>query len=582
MAVNIVLTAILRANIAQFVNGMSRAGSALGGLQNAAKSLNALLDATLWYKILEVILQIESAIQGVVVHIIDTASKWQGLQVSMAAVLLATNKITDASGKQLTYAEQFNRAIIISKDLMNKLRMDAVLSVGTTEDLTNAYIGLGNAVSATTRKGENGIEKTRKMANAMVATSYVLGPSVMKGGINQVIRETNALLTGKNDRINTLARTLGLTDGLGKKAYDAAKKEGRLYDFLMAKLKPYIQAQEILSHTLEGLKNTLKDMLQYAEQMISEFDFKRINSALQEFTNYFVTRLPDGTAKASKKFEFLLRQLGVIFDEIMIPVLNLQKSLMKLFTENTQGVTSYLSTIGQLNALFINLTNTMILLLRPFFRLFGMGSISLVDSLYAILVLLNGALQTLNSWIDKIDNAIGPMLDGAYAQLQKIHDMYQKMAGAFGVSTNLQEEDNKKKKEAEILAQTQVESIGGLTDALNENNKKVKDNTQHWRNWISTMRSAFSTRFPSAAKSFLTTFGAGGALNPTRGGIGATDVNINLRNADGSTMSIPAQMTPQQLAQAHQNARTFSGSLNKMTKGKTLNPISRNGPAFQN
>lgn len=582
MAVNIILQAILRANVSQFINGLNQAKSALQGMQGLAGLLSKAFDVYFLQQFLNLAMQLKDVLAGVIMDLLETAGKWQQMTIGMAAVVLASNKITDSTGKQLSYAEQFNRAIIVSKDLMQKLRIDAALNIGTTDDLASAYIGLANAVSTTTKKGEDGIQKTRSLANALIATSYILGPAVLKGGKDQAIRETNELLEGRLTKINTLARTLGLTTASGKDAYKEAFAAGKVYDFLMGKLSAYSAAQKQLAYGYEGLMSTLKDLLDLVKQTTAEFGFERVNNALKELVDQIVIRLPDGTAKISDAFKNFFNLLAPIFDELMIPLIDLTKTFIQIIVENKEVIVSFLRLTIQLLSLLLESFNSILQLIRPGLSLILSLLSMIMDSISLIVGGINGLLRSVSEFYNQIMERIKPALEALNNFLtEKFQPTVQWFLSKMGLSTNLQEEDNKKKKDAATLAKTHVEALGGLNEALDSQNQKLKDNTQHWKNWISTLKAAYSSRFPAAAQSFMTMFGHGGTLSPTSASAGSIPVNINLNGPHGN-MSIPAQMTPQALAQAHQTGRQFSGSLNKMTKSTTLNPVLRNGAVYQN
>lgn len=582
MAVNIVLTAILRANVSQFLSGLMQAGKGLQGMQVLAQGLSKAFDVFMLKLFIDLVMQLKDALAGIISDLLETAGKWQQMTIGMSAVILATNKITDATGKQLSYADQFNRSLLISKDLMQKMRIDAALNVGTTQELAAVFTGLANAVSTTAKAGENGIEKTRKLANALVATSYVLGPMVLKGGVDQAVRETNELLEGRLTKINTLARALGLTTGAGKKAYQEAYKAGTVYDFIMGKLKAYSTAQDALSKSYEGLTSTLKDMFDVVKQQTAEFGFNRVNAALLEFTNLIVERLPDGTAKISSAFTEFTSKLGPLFDELMIPLLDLARTLIGIVLDNKDAIISFVRLLINLLAVMIELLNLILTVLRPILDVVISILQFVTDGLNVLIALVRNLVRSIQEAVQWIVNALQPALEGLKKFLnEELQPAVQWFMSKLGQSTDLQEENRKKQEEAAETANTHAEAIGNTNKELDESNKKVKDNTQHWKNWISTLKAAYSNRFTAAAKSFLTMFGSGGTLSPTAGGAGAVPVNINLNGPNG-TVSIPAQMTPQQLAQAHRNGRQFSGSLNRMSRGVTMNPAMRNGPLFQN
>lgn len=582
MAVNIILSAILRANISQFLSGMMQATQGMNGVQQAAQAISKAFDAVLLTKFLQLLMQLKDALAGIISDLLETASKWQQMSIGMAAVVIGANKITDTTGKTLSYTDQFNRALLISSDLMQKMRIDAALNIGTTEELASTYTGLSMAVATTAKAGEDAIDKTRKLANAMIATAHVLGPMVLKGGVDQAVRETNELLEGRLTKINTLARALGLTTGEGKKAYQEAYKAGQVFDFIMEKLQPFSTASNALSRSFSGLTDTLKDTFDLIKQSAAQFGFNRVTAALQEFVDLIVVRLPDGTAHLSDMFTEFTDKLGPLFDELMIPLIDLTKTLFSIIGDNKDFVISFLRLCIQLIGLTVEILNSALTSLRPLLQFILSIIQYITDGLNVLVALVRNLVRTMQEVAEAIYQKVKPALEWVQKFLnEELQPAVQWFMSKLGLSTDLQEENNKKQKDAAILANTHAEAIGNQNKELDESNKKVKDNTQHWKNWIATLKAAYANRFPSAAKSFLTMFGSGGTLNPIASQTGSTNVNINLSGPNGD-VTIPATMTPQQLAQAHRNGKQFSGTLNRMTRGITLNPATRNGPAFQN
>ena len=582
MAVNIVLTAILRASVNQFLGGIAQATSSLKGMQSVGQALSKAFDIFMLKQFLNVLMDVKDTISGMIADLLETAAKWQQMNIGMAAVIASSNKITDSTGRTLSVADSYNRALVLSSDLMKKLRLDAALNVGTTEELASTFVGLTSAVSNTSKAGENAIEKTRKLSNSIVAASYIMGPMVLKGGVDQAVRETNELLQGRLTIINTFARALGITTHEGKKAFEEAKKTGTIYQFLEDRLKSYSAAQDSLSRSYEGLTSTLKDMFDMIKQQTAEFGFNRVNAALQELVDTIVVRLPDGTAELSNEFTSFVAQFGPIFDELMIPILDLTRTLFSIVVDNKDVMVTFVRLLVQMLALVLDLLNLCLEILRPILSVvmsllnFLMQSLNVVIGLVRSLVrVTQGVAETINNWLMPVLQNLGNFINGP------LRDSIQQFLALLGISTDMQKENAKKQEEAALAADTHAEALGTLNDEVDESNKKVKDNTQHWKNWISTLKAAYSNRFPSAAKSFLTMFGSGGTLSPSSAAAGAVPVNINLNGPDGS-VSIPAQMTPQQLAQANRNGKVFSGSLSKINKSVTSNPAMRNGPMYQN
>src|SRR5258706_14539275 len=113
MAVNVILQAILRANVSQFVAGLAQAGQSIAGLNQAASAIFGAFDTVLLERFLELIMQAGTAMIQFAAKTVEAAGEWESLKYSMASVIMASNNITDATGRTLTENEKYNRSIAV-------------------------------------------------------------------------------------------------------------------------------------------------------------------------------------------------------------------------------------------------------------------------------------------------------------------------------------------------------------------------------------------------------------------------------------------------------------------------------------
>lgn len=630
--VNIVLQAILRANITQFLQGINQAVGGVNNLANASKKINQALDLTLFRKITEQIgdmagqgklftaifdafalkgIMAQGAIQGMAAglmsfsaglavfaavlpiiaaisaalsamsqRLLEAAAKWEGMKIGMAAVLLNTNQITSATGQQLSKTEEFNRALLVSGELMKQLRTDAALNVGTTEDLVSSFVGLQTAVAKTAKENENAVEKTRALANRIVMTAHLLGPEVLKGGRDQAIRETNEILAGRLTIINTFARAIGLT----KEEFKKLREQGMsTYDILMQRLSAFSAAQNVAARSFAGLTSTLQDLADLAMQTMAQFGFQRVEEFLRTIVDTFVHQLPNGTAEVSKGFQAFLSQLAPIFDELMIPLIALFKELIAMFKENKDIFVATIRLTVNLLGLVLDLLSAIMPILRILITIskpYWMALIYALDVITAGLRLIADGIK----WVaDNIMTLLQPVLDRLSETYTKyLEPAIQKMLALMGKSTDLTKEAKKAQEEHQKFMDTKLKNtLAGTNEELDKQNKKIQDNSQHWKNWVSTIKAAYQNRIPQLARSFLTTFGSGGTLSPISGSTGAMDVNLNFNMPDGTSMSVPAKMTPQQIAQSRSTAVQAAGILYNQQRRTSIPPSVRGGPIIQ-
>lgn len=519
---------------------------------------------------LYVLNQLKDTLFGITKELIDQAAQWERMKIGMATLLMGANEFSSATQGQLDKQEQFNRALLVSDKLMQELRVDAMKNVGTTQDLVGIFKGLQMAVAGSSKANENYIEKTRVLSNQVMIAANALGPEVLRGGTTQAVREVNEILHDRITIINKFAQGIGLT----KDEFKKLRREGMsAFDILETRMKLFGNARSVMANSFAGLSTTLKDMIQFAEQSIGKFGFERLEGFMRDIVGMFVKEMPDGTAKLTDGFQKFVSTLAPIFDELMIPLIGIGKQLVALVIENAPAIVMMIRLIVQVITLALNILQSMI----PILRL-------IIDTVKPFLPfvqwVLGGIIALLNEtfgWITNIASALSdqlkPALDFLNLGLNKSNESFQGFLGNLNQSTELTVKMHQAQKDHEKFLDTKMKNtMAGTTDELNKQNKAVQDNTQHWRNWVSVLKAAYEHRVPELAHSFMTTFGRG-TISPG-GSAGTMPVNINIHTANGMT-TIPAHMTPQQLAQARTQTIQRTQTMANYQRAVNTNPSSR-------
>ena len=462
MAANVVLTAILRASVGSFVNGLRNAQGQLNNFQNALKGLKALMDILFFKEVLGLLGEFLNPLRSMLGVLINSNAEWERMRIGLATIVSNSTNITDELGNSVSGQEKFNRALALSNDLMKQMRFLAAQNIGTTEDLLSVYTGIANVVSGTLKKGEEATSKTLKLANDITTTAKVLGPSVIRGGIEQATRESNLILSGLIRADNTFARAIGLT----RSEFDKLKKQGlSTYEILSKKLSEFAAAQGVLAKSFVGVTDTIKDLSQFALTEIGKFGFDRLTQALNEFVGHLIITLPNGLKGFHQDILDIVNQLAPIFDELMIPLIDFTKELIKLIIDNKTTIIDLLRLSVQLLGLLLDTLRMLISVWNNLFQAFKPGIEFIINGLNLIISttrsILDQTVNLFNEFTRSVQESLKPINDGIEKYIRK---PLQELLSQMGLSTDLAKEDAKNSKQAALASTTRAEALGHLNN----------------------------------------------------------------------------------------------------------------------
>lgn len=204
-------------------------------------------------------------------------SSIEASEISIASIISATNKLSDAQGKVLEGAEKFNAAQSLSKEIMEEIQVLALNSTATFESLADGVSGI---IAPATKAGVE-LEKMPKFA---VAAAQAM--TTMKIPIEQMRTEIEAVLTGNINRAqDQLATNLGIT----KEMVTAWKEQGVLVDELMKKFDSFVIAGDKVADSWAGLKGNMEDALDYLSGSTGKGIFEGAKQSYRELLSLLVS-----------------------------------------------------------------------------------------------------------------------------------------------------------------------------------------------------------------------------------------------------------------------------------------------------
>jgi hypothetical protein len=215
------------------------------------------------------------------------AVEMENAQMGMAAVMTSTLKQT--SGEQL----EFSDAMGISTMIMKDLRVEALRTTATMEELVTTYQAIiGPGV-------EKGMDLKQIEDITVVAVNAVKSMGLKK---DQLVQEIRAILTGNiTARSATIATALGITNT----DIDNAKNQvGGVYKFLMDRFKGFQQAVNETENTFNALWTNMEDGIQQTQEKGFANFFAFLKTQLKDVQGLFfnIKRYEEDTVDATGKF----------------------------------------------------------------------------------------------------------------------------------------------------------------------------------------------------------------------------------------------------------------------------------------
>ena len=307
---------------AKFLGGIGVALLTFTGIINAASSaFNSLVN---------MLSQVGRAIYDALRPGIELYKLRETAQLSMAATL---SNMAKEGGEPISY----ERGLEMSKDMINRMFMDAVRSAFNPEELIRAMQGtLGIALS----KGFS-----LEQAYNVVKSTAAVGKAIQLPQ-NQLLQEVRDILQGTlTARSSQVAYAVGMTPdqlkeaqsvsakvGMTEEGIKAAEEQGKLYEYIMSKMQTYNVALEKYADTFSGAMDRLTESWAVAGMQIFEQIAPGLNGVIDNFIKTFI-----GDIDANDNFQSVktLQEVGKALDEIIFKLLADVDALLDLIKEVT-------------------------------------------------------------------------------------------------------------------------------------------------------------------------------------------------------------------------------------------------------
>lgn len=290
----------------KFDNSISTLSSKIG---DYAKRIAVLYGA---YRTLETVL-------GTVRRGLDFSSSLEASEISIASVIAATNKLSDAQGNVLEGADKFNAAQELSKSMMDEIQVLALQTTATFDSLAD---GVAGVIAPATKFG---VSMEKLPAFAVRAAQAM---TTMKVPVQQMRTEIEALLSGNINRAqDILATNLGITGEMVRNW----QQQGTLVDELNKRLEAFAIAGDRVADSWSGLRGNMEDALNYLSGRTGRGIFEGAKQAYRELLDLMVST--EGKVGVGKDIENLVELLTDVQNIIGQELVDATRGFIELVKE---------------------------------------------------------------------------------------------------------------------------------------------------------------------------------------------------------------------------------------------------------
>lgn len=260
--------------------------------------------------------RVTAAFNSMIVGAIQFNSQLERNRVGMAGLIAASGQVLDAQGKRIPIEQQLTAAQDLSIVQMRELRKDAIKTVATFEDLSEA---LSQAIAPGIGAGLD-LATIREITVSISQAAAGLGVAQ-----NQLSEEIRALFQGTITPRNTrIATALGITN----EDIRRAKELGQLGTFLKNRFDAISKSGAQLANTFAGQVNAAQDAFKQLVAETSKPLFEQLKAGLRDFNQQIFVDLdknPVINEDALKVFNQLfigiaqgVRNIRAAFDDLDI------------------------------------------------------------------------------------------------------------------------------------------------------------------------------------------------------------------------------------------------------------------------
>ena len=268
-------------------SGTHKAGKYVDELNNRFKTLSA--------SIFNLKTAIATALGGltigkIVKDGIEFNAQLQTAKLGLSALITSSYQLKDAQGQVLSGMQAFTAAQQEAEKLYREILNRAMQTASTSRELLETF----QAILPYAAQTGMSLEQALNMSEAFVNAAKALGL-----GLGQAAQEARALFMGQIDQDTQLLRALNISRDM----VDTWKKQGRLYEEVMKKLQPFVQASQEFADTWDGVTSSVSELISMLEGSVFKDTFRVMNEALKEVRNklHEIIRNEDELNKISKK-----------------------------------------------------------------------------------------------------------------------------------------------------------------------------------------------------------------------------------------------------------------------------------------
>lgn len=325
-------SSLLGANTSGYTKQLNTFNNTINDVNKSTTSLlGTLTKVTSIYKTLGTLGNIFNNVFG---GTYDYYKEFQSNAVGIAGIL---SSMTTLNGKTL----EWNTSMEYSQDIMKKLRIEALQTSATSQDLIETFRGiLGPGLS----QGMN-IDEILKFTTVGVNAVRSMGlPS------NQYLQELRSILQGNiRASSSTLATALGITNEDVKNAKNNA---GGVFKFLMERMKGFEQSVPATANTIKGQLAILEEAFKSAGGEVLENFFNSYSRTISQINNVLLTKNKNGLFEVNPEFIDQIKVAGDFLDEKFSAFVNNSKSIFENFG-------SFLKEIGTIYILPVIMEKTL-------------------------------------------------------------------------------------------------------------------------------------------------------------------------------------------------------------------------------
>ena len=200
---------------------------------------------------------------------IEFNAQLQTAKLGLSALITSSYQLKDAQGEVLSGMEAFKAAQVEAERLYREILDRAMRTASTSKELLETF----QAILPYAAQTGMSLQQALNMSEAFVNAAKALGL-----GLGQAAQEARALFMGQIDQDTQLLRALNIS----KDMVDTWKEQGRLYDEVMKKLQPFVQASQEFADTWDGVTSSVSDLISMLEGSVFKDTFRIMNEALKE------------------------------------------------------------------------------------------------------------------------------------------------------------------------------------------------------------------------------------------------------------------------------------------------------------